>query len=165
MMAFGGVLPELIYSGIAFWAVDLLQKDKEIFELIKVSAVPLLIGMGIYLWVQKPKPIDEPFNYKGSLFKGFVLAMLNPQLITFWFAWILVAYEVIDFEQYQLLSPKFTFILGTAFGAYMMLMIFIWLTNKYRTQVIKWMEKLKLHKVLGAIFVVVALALLFDYLF
>jgi len=165
MMALGGVLPELLYSGIAFWAVEMLQNDEHLFELIKVSAVPLLIGMGLYLFFQKPKPIDEPFNYKGSFFKGLVLALLNPQLITFWFAWILVAYEFINFDQFTLISPKYTFILGTAFGAFLMLMVFIWLTKKYRSQVIKWIEKLQLHKVIGGIFIAVALVLLYDYLF
>jgi len=54
--------------------------------------------------------------------------------------------------------------LGTAFGAWLMLMVFIWLTNRYRSQVIKWIERLQLHKVLGVVFVLVALVLLYDYL-
>jgi len=164
MMALGGVLPELLYSAIAFWAVDLLQKDEELFALIKVSAVPLLIVMGLYMFFQKPKAYSEPYSHSGSFFKGLVLALLNPQLITFWFAWILVAYNWINFDEYTVVSPKLGFIIGTAFGAYMMLHTFIWLTVKYKDKVILWIERLKLHKIIGALFVVIAIVLLIDYL-
>jgi len=164
LMALGGVLPELLYSAIAFWGVEFLQKDEELFELIKVSAAPLLIIMGLYMFFQKPKPYTEPFSYSGSFFKGLVLALLNPQLITFWFAWILVAHSWLDFDEYIVISPKIAFIIGTAFGAYVMLLSFIWLTTRYKEKVIKWIERLQLHKIIGALFIVIAIALLVDYL-
>lgn len=185
-MALGGVLPELIYSAIAFGAVELLADNEQLFTYIKLSAVPILIGMGIYMYRQKTQKSEynEPFSYKGSFFKGFALAMLNPQLITFWFTWILVAYQFIDFHPSSMLSgylsllyqpllkifpawlffssAQLSFIFGTAAGAYLMLRVFIWLTHKYKQKVIQTIERLNLNKIIGLIFIGIALLLLLN---
>ncbi|MCB9246176.1 MAG: LysE family transporter [Flavobacteriales bacterium] len=164
LMAIGGVLPELLYSWIAFEGVQFLQGNEKLFAILKVSAVPVLIGMGIYMYRQKPRTHSEPYSFSGSFFKGLVLALLNPQLITFWFAWILVAYNWIDFGTYVLISPKWAFIIGTAFGAFLMLLIFIWLASRYKRKVIEWMDKLKLNKIIGMLFILIAVVLLIEYL-
>lgn len=163
-MAIGGVLPEILYSWIAFEGVELLQNNERLFSILKVSAVPVLVGMGIFMYRQKPKSHSEPYSFSGSFFKGLVLALLNPQLITFWFAWILVAYNWIDFTGDGVITPKWAFIFGTAFGALVTLILFIWLATRYKRKVIEWMDKLKLNKVIGIIFIVVALIILVEYL-
>lgn len=165
LVALGGVLPEIFYSAIAFWAVELLANNEKLYEILQISVVPVLLIMGIVIIFQKPKEYSEPYSYSGSFFRGFVLASVNPQLITFWFAWILVLKGQINMDEGTFISPKLTFVIGTAFGAYLMLRIFIILTEKHKEKVLKWMARLKLNIWVGAIFISIALFILLKYYF
>lgn len=141
-MALGGVLPELLYSGIAIFGVEMVRTNHALFDKLKFAVVPIMIAMGIYFLFTKSDPdkIKEDTSKHSAFYKGVVLAMLNPQLITFWFGWLLIAYNFLEFGNYSFISPKITFILGTAVGAYITLRIFIYITVRNRERILNWMR-------------------------
>ncbi len=153
-MALGGVLPELLYSGIAIFGVEMVRTNARLFEILKYAVVPVLILMGVYFLFkkEKEKQLGEVKSQRNSFLKGFVLAMLNPQLITFWFGWLLIANSFMDFQTYTFVSPKLTFVLGTAAGAYIMLRIFIYVTVRNREKILGWM-KFRINTLVGIILI------------
>ena len=153
-MALGGVLPELFYSAVALFGVEMVKTNTRLFEILKFAVVPVLVLLGIYFLFKKEGNggITEHKSQHGSFFKGIILAMLNPQLITFWFGWILIAHNFIDFNQYVLISPRISFVLGTAVGAYIMLRIFIYLTVRNRDLILKSM-KIRINAAVGVILI------------
>jgi threonine/homoserine/homoserine lactone efflux protein len=160
-MSIGGVLPEILYSGIALAGMEYLQENDSVKQILKMAAVPILLFFGLYFYVSRQKEIQEKNATKsGSFLKGLVLALLNPQLIVFWFAWLSIAYTIFDFEAYTLLSPKVTFTLGTAVGAFITLRLFIFLTIKYHYRIFKWF-KFPINKMIGLILIGLALVQLF----
>ena len=157
-MALGGVLPELLYSAIAIFGVELVRTNQKLFDVLQSAVIAILIGMGVFFLFQKQDPdaIQEDKSQKRSFLKGLLLAMVNPQLITFWFGWLLIAYTFLDFDDYSLISPKLTFVLGTAVGAYIMLRILIYITVRNRDRILGWM-RFPINKVIGWILVAIGL--------
>lgn len=157
-MALGGVLPELLYSAIAIFGVKLVKSNQQLFNGLKFVVIPVLIGLGIYYLLKKEADhaIEADKSKRNSFWKGLFLAMLNPQLITFWFGWLLIADNFLEFEQYTYVSPKLTFVIGTALGAYIMLRIFIYFTVRHREKILGWM-KVKINMVVGGILILLGL--------
>lgn len=157
-MALGGVLPELLYSAIAIFGVELVKSNEKLFNALKYAVVPILILMGIFFIFKKTKEAEfqEDKSNHRSFWKGVFLALLNPQLITFWFGWLLVSDNFLDFDNYTIISPKITFVLGTAVGAYIMLRIFIFITIRNRERILGWM-KIKVNVLVGSILIILGL--------
>jgi threonine/homoserine/homoserine lactone efflux protein len=157
-MALGGVLPELLYSAIAIFGVEMVKTNARLFEILKYAIVPILIVMGIYYIVKKDrsKEFTEDLSKRNSFFKGIFLALLNPQLITFWFGWLLIADNFLNFESYTFVSPKITFVLGTSVGAYIMLRIFIYITVRNRDRIMGWL-KIRIGTIIGSILIALGL--------
>jgi threonine/homoserine/homoserine lactone efflux protein len=158
LMALGGVIPEVLYSGIAIYGVNILQTNETLFEALKYAAVPILFGMGLFFFLQKPKEIKEDTSAKTSFYKGLFLALLNPQLITFWLGWLIigVSADYFDLHTFTYISPKLTFMLGTAVGAYISLRIFIYIAVRNREKIKKWL-KINVNVLVGLILMGLAL--------
>ena len=160
-MSIGGVLPEILYSGIAIVGMEYLQENDSVKQILKLAAVPILFLFGLYFYFSKQKEVEEKDASKsGSFFKGLVLAMLNPQLIVFWFAWLSIAYTIFDFEAYTIVSPKVTFAIGTAVGAFITLRFFIFLTLKFQDRILKWFT-FPINKIIGLILIGLAILQVF----
>lgn len=157
-MALGGVIPEIIYSGIAIFGVDILQKNETIFTWLKFIVVPVLFSMGVIFLLQKPKDFSEDKSKRSSFNKGFFLALLNPQLITFWLGWLIIGVGAgyFDLDSYTFISPKITFMLGTAVGAYATLRFFIYITMRNKDKILGWL-KIKVNVLVGMILIALSL--------
>lgn len=86
-MALGGSIPEFIYAALAFhfatWLLEALGLEEREVALV-VGGV--LVALGVYfLFLFKPVFDLERVNVKATgIRKGFLIGMLNPQLIIFW---------------------------------------------------------------------------------
>ena len=164
MIAVGGVIPEFIYTLIAIYSVDLLSQNEQLFQFLQYLVVPVLIGIGLFMILKKSHKEIKPVTFTGSFVKGFVLASLNPQLITYWIAWLLVIHDYVDFESYVILSPKIAFAIGASAGAFAMLRLFIFLTERYKPFINKWL-KVDINKVMGAVFILVGIFVIIKNVF
>lgn len=152
MIALGGVVPEFIYTMVAIYSVDILSQNEALFSILEYLVVPVLIGMGLFMIFRKKRKEIKPVTFTGSFVKGFVLASLNPQLITYWIAWLLVIHDLINFEVYTVLSPRIAFGIGASAGAFAILRLFILLAERYKTLLNRWM-KVDVNVIIGSIFI------------
>ncbi|TXI78349.1 MAG: hypothetical protein E6Q44_11655 [Flavobacteriales bacterium] len=86
-MALGGSIPEFIYAGIAFhfasWLLGVMGIDAHGVALL-VGSILILLGL-YFAFLFKPVFDLDQVNVKATgVRKGFLLGMLNPQLIIFW---------------------------------------------------------------------------------
>ena len=86
-MALGGSIPEFIYAALAFhfasWLLDTLGLDTKGVTIL-VGSVLIILGL-YFAFLFKPTFVLDRVNVKATgVRKGFLLGMLNPQLIIFW---------------------------------------------------------------------------------
>ncbi|MBP6511915.1 MAG: LysE family transporter [Bacteroidia bacterium] len=161
-MALGGILPEIIYSAIALFLYKKAAEFSFIKETLNILFIPLLLMAGIYLLKKKPSK-EEIKNQNGHDFtNGFMIGMVNPLLIPFWLIWI---QQVVQ-RGYLELSNFYTqaaFVLGTAVGALVLLLVVAFNTVRYKTQLEK-IIKGRLNFLLGLICIILACVELFRLL-
>lgn len=84
--AWGGALPELLYSGIAFVAANRILAFTGRFHISpeRITAV-VLVGLGLYIaFGMKPFHIKEEPDVRSGFRRGLLLGLMNPQLALFW---------------------------------------------------------------------------------
>jgi hypothetical protein len=94
----------------------------------------------------------KPIQY---LFKGFLLAILNPQLLPFWM-FIQVYFSSIPFLRIQSNLQKISYILGSGVGAFILLAFFIIIALKYRETILKYINNKYFFKALSLLFFALA---------
>lgn len=166
-LAIGGVLPEIPYTFIALYATRSVETLEKYKTHLGIGVGLILLVLGLSYFFRKPKtskPAKQKKTLKaGSFFKGFLLAAANPQLILFW-SGILILLQtgsltvgksntpLIDFKAAGFISPKWSFALGAAFGAFAILYLYIVLSGKYRTRLLSLLGD-KLGKIVGLVFI------------
>ena len=168
-LAFGGVLPEIPYVLIAIWGVsyaDVLQGYKSIIT-VAVGLVFILIGIRYVFIKNMIAPIKEFKSDRGGhnyLYKGFLLALANPQLIFYWLTWLLLIQTgmvtdltdgliSLDFTGTYFYSTRIAFALGAVFGAFLVLWIYVKLASRYKAKLIHIMGN-KLTVIVGLVFMI-----------
>lgn len=99
----------------------------ENFELITAVVMLALGGVSLYT-AKNPSPMVERFNESG-LRKGFILGILNPMALPFWFA--MTAY--IRSQRWVTLDTNtelHAYLLGVALGGFALMMVFFFLARK-----------------------------------
>lgn len=84
--AWGGALPELLYSAIAFVAANRILAFTERLHISpeRITAV-VLVGLGLYIALaMKPFHIKDQPDVRSGFRRGLLLALMNPQLVLFW---------------------------------------------------------------------------------
>ncbi len=159
-VGFGGSLPELLYAGIAFYITELIDFDSFNNIWLSFITLPVFIFLAVYNFrkkdtqnIKNPK-ILSPSHRKG-FFEGFVLAMLNPQLITFWLV-IIAFFKTKGLLVDVTFAQQFFFVAGTALGAFALQLTFIALANKYKNQIMEKMGK-NFNKIIGGLFLLLAI--------
>jgi len=156
IVALGGVLPEIIYSSIAVLGANLILQYPLLMQILGWFIVGLLFVLGIYYIF---KPFHEKFvrPSKGAGFtKGFMLAMLNPQLLAFWLGILVYMEGFVDFQNGSFISPYITFVFGTAFGAWCLLYLFTRLSVAYEVK-LKALLKNNINRIVGCLFILLAM--------
>ncbi|TAF94271.1 MAG: hypothetical protein EAZ14_08575 [Runella slithyformis] len=158
-VAVGGVLPEMVYAVLAVWAGSWLVIYPTVWQTLEWLAVPALLILGFFTYCTPERaPLVSVATSRGSkpLLRGFALGLLNPQLFPYWLV------VLVQFKSYKLLnistfSQKMAFVLGTAGGAFGLLLGFIYLAYRRKAWLMQQLGQVPLNKYLGAFFGLLAL--------
>lgn len=163
LVALGGCIPEFIYATAAVRVGMWLEKNPEIWRMMEWASIPILILIGVMLLRTSNQPIKVKALDKAhsDVLKGFTLAMLNPQLFPYWL-FILVQFQ--GYKQLNIEQPaeQIAYAAGASLGAACLLSGVAYFTNRYREKLLNKLGKINLNKVLGGIFILLALIQLFK---
>lgn len=169
-MTFGGVIPEIIYGILAVEGLKLFEQYPLVFEMMQWSVLPVLLFVGWnYL---KPKPVKEQIDeildvnqrsanseitsLTGDVLKGFLLSLLNPQLLPFWLI------ILINYQNYQVLHientlDKVSFVLGASAGAFFLNYFCAYIANRKRGLIFEYLSPKMFDTIMGWTFIAIAL--------
>ena len=159
-LACGGCLPEIIYGFLALHGVMFFENHPHFFKILQWSIVPVLLVAGIMLFLKKKQTVETkplPKSHKVSLSEGFILAILNPQLIAFWTV-ILVNYKNYPTLKIDDVSSEIAFLIGTSAGAFGILYFFARLAHKQRQRIFKRIPTHLLNQITGGLFLLIGFA-------
>lgn len=169
LVASGGCVPELIYSSLAIWGVEFIGRHESFFKIFELIVIPVFLGLGIFNYLKKEKngttDTDAPLSLptkSGSFLKGFTLGMLNPQLFIFWFT-SLVYINSFKFMEINNTYSKVSFVVGTAAGAFILLLIIASVTHRKKAFITKSLSKYNINKIVGIIFIVLAAVQAYNF--
>jgi len=153
----GVCLPEFIYSSFALFAAAWLLHRQQILSVLEWGIVPVLIGFGVFNLLKKTKtePEETAAAKAADFFKGFLLSTLNPQLLPFWLA-ILVMLNGYEFFRITTVADKIAFIAGTGCGEFALISLVVWLTGKFRDYLLEKVKRWNFNKVFGWLFILLA---------
>lgn len=152
LVALGGCLPEIFYAGLALFAAEEIMQHKKLIEIFGYLMIPVFVALGIYYLNAKPASINP--DAKPAGFKtGFMLGMVNPQLILYWTLMFLYLGKWIAEDSFitKVLLP-----LGAAAGAFVALWMFAVLAVRKR----EWLlvkSGYQFEKLIGILFISLAI--------
>jgi threonine/homoserine/homoserine lactone efflux protein len=156
-VASGGCLPEMGYAGLAIFASSLIQTS--FFFYLEIAVIPIFALIGVLYWRTPPRnqPLTPdspmPLSPLGGLsffWLGFGLACLNPQLLIFWFS-VAVFLNSFDVSRLNDLGKEIAFVLGTSFGAWLLLSGLAWLIHKNKSWA-DYLQRRNMNQLVGGIF-------------
>ena len=164
LLAFGGVIPEIIYGYLAVEGLMLFEKYPKVFSVMNWTVVPILLGLGIQQILHsekskqfvKPLKIVEETALKGASTRGFFLSLFNPQLLPYWIV-ILINYQHYNFLKISDFSDKLFFVLGTSTGAFTLNYVYAYLAFKQREKIFKYLNQSHFEQIIGWTFVVMGI--------
>jgi threonine/homoserine/homoserine lactone efflux protein len=163
LVALGGVMPEFIYCSLAVYANKFLLQNTYAQWSLNTLFTALMFILGILLWFKKHKPTVINNNIVLStstssryFFKGFSLALLNPQLLPFWIM-VQVYFNSTELLQLKTNAHKITYILGAGLGALVLLISLIYIVTTYKNKVLILINNKYYYKVLAVVFIGIAL--------
>jgi threonine/homoserine/homoserine lactone efflux protein len=159
-MALGASIMELPYSYLAVLAIQYVSAYQSIHIYLEVAAIVILLSVGTYILLfQKGKDIEaEDAREKWSLhplWKGMLVAAFNPMLVGFW---LVLSQLGVSWKCMNVHDPyeKAGFVLGTALGAFALLMVVVMFTNKIK-QYAKPRAIFYLNRAIGGLFIVLGI--------
>lgn len=158
LVAIGGSIPEFIYSILALSTGLFLQQLPGAFFVFRVITVLVLLTIGLFFLLKKQSSNAELQQHPERRFflKGFVLGILNPQLLPFW----LIVYT--SFFSFTGLAIDSTieyigFVAGTGCGAFALHLVLIYFTDSFRVKLTRWVQFPYLNRIIGGFFVLLAI--------
>lgn len=155
-MAVGGAIPEVLYCAAAFGGSLFLFREKEFACWLSVISVPVFLLAGIRIWRRSGNVKQE--KHAGikhyPLFSGFLLGLLNPMLFAFWLLAINFFTQA-GWAELDMFSNRLAFTLGTATGAFLLLLMLAWLVERRRNS-ITFFSRGRVDKIIGATFIIFA---------
>lgn len=164
-IAFGGVIPELIYSWLAIYAAKMSFLNEHIYFL-KWAIVPMFLGIGCMNLLQKNKlsaTKETNKTYNKNIAIGFFLALFNIQLFPFWLS-VIIFLKTLGMMQTQTLYTNIAFTLGTALGAFALLATLIYFTNWKKDYFVNKLKSYNLNTIFGYLFLILGLVQLINLL-
>jgi threonine/homoserine/homoserine lactone efflux protein len=159
LLAFGGVIPEIIYGYLAVEGVMIFEKYPIIFNVMQWTVVPILFTLGIQQIIVSRKPkqiieshVDAPSNVVQGTVRGFLLSITNPQLLPYWIV-ILINYQNYNFLRISELLDKFLFVFGTSTGAFALNYVYAYITFRQRERIFKYMNENRFEQIIGWTFI------------
>jgi threonine/homoserine/homoserine lactone efflux protein len=156
----GGVLCESTYAYLATEGVMLFEKYPKVEYWIHWAIIALLLIIGMVTFFQKSTEIkheEVPVRSRFlSFLKGISLSLFNPALLPFWVV-VLLEYKHREFLKITTLSEKMFFVLGAATGTFLLVYSYAFIANKKRNSVFKYLTDTRLNKIMGSIFIGLAI--------
>ncbi|CCH53665.1 hypothetical protein BN8_02778 [Fibrisoma limi BUZ 3] len=162
-LALGGSLPEIGYSALAAGGLMLIPMNSGWTMFLTIAPIPVLLGAGVAAFRQKPvllttSPVSPPAL---PFWKGLALGGTNPQLLPFWSAvWLYLSQVTIGS---RMLVPagqvgsQLVFALGTAVGAFGLLVSIVWLADRQRYRIVRYLSGPWINRLTGSLFIGMAL--------
>jgi threonine/homoserine/homoserine lactone efflux protein len=155
-VAFGGILGEMGYTYLAMEGVNFFDKYPTIVLGIQWAIIVILLVVGMFTFFQKHTQIEsENVQVKGSLlsvFKGITLSLFTPALFPFWIV-VLLEYRKYDFLKISSISDKIFFVLGAETGTFLLVYTYAFIANKKRNLIFKYLSDNRLSKLIGCIYI------------
>jgi threonine/homoserine/homoserine lactone efflux protein len=156
----GGSVPEIFYTALAFVIIEQIDPAQFSHNWMHAVTIPLFLLLAFINLRKKfiPKNIDTQSTptHRRGFWEGFVLAALNPQLITFWLL-IIAFLKTKDILVSGTLLQQGAFVLGSAAGAFVLQLTFIAVAGRYKDWIVKKAGK-SFNKLIGGLFLLLALA-------
>jgi threonine/homoserine/homoserine lactone efflux protein len=158
LLAFGGVIPEIIYGYLAVEGVMIFEKYPIVFKIMQWAVVPILLFLGIQQIInsRKPKQIIKHSNIVQGASKGFFLSISNPQLLPYWII-ILINYQNYNFLKVSELSHKLFFVFGTSLGAFALNYVYAYIAYNQRERIFKYLTENHFEQIIGWTFVLMGI--------
>jgi threonine/homoserine/homoserine lactone efflux protein len=167
-MSLGACIPELPYTFGAILAVQYVSAFQNFSTLFELATAIVLLAIGIYsTFFQSQKKIDlekstEIERFKVHPFwKGAIIGSLNPMIFAFWLVTAEVATNT-GWLDTNLMSQKISFMLGSAIGALMLLILVTIFTHNIKQKLTTSITSL-LNKTIGVTFILLGLVQAFKF--
>jgi len=157
-LSIGGSLPEMIYATLAVFVGMLIEKNALFLQSVEWVTVFVFIIFGLINIYKKSETQYEKVDYKSGtkdFLKGFALAILNPQLLIFWFG----VYIYLDGNGLNIKnnSSKLAFVTGASFGALLLLWSLILISHRKKDKIYSLLKNYNIKKLIGWFFISLAL--------
>lgn len=163
-VSFGGALPEVLYAFLAVQGIEFLGNDSFIVRYATYFFAPVLIIIGLYTLFIKKKPKEVISETKGSkagdFGKGLVLALLNPQIFTYWIA-VMIYIGSTGIYEVNSWTEKLSFTFGAAVGALGLFITFAAISIRNKEKINSLVAG-NINKVMGWIFIVLGIVQLVN---
>ena len=155
MIAFGASVMEFVYTFVALFSLDFFNQNATVANYIKIFAIIIFLGMGIfYLWKKStPKMQTAPDKKRKDFIRGFLVGAMNMLIVPYWIffgMWLKSNGLVFDSTFYIII-----FSLGATVGALLAFFGYIWL-SEYIVKKIKEINRYT-NKVIGCMFLGLAI--------
>ncbi|PWK17467.1 threonine/homoserine/homoserine lactone efflux protein [Arcicella aurantiaca] len=161
LMAFGGVIPEIIYGYLAVEGVMIFEQYPTVFTFMNWAVIPILLVLG-FIQIYSPKTNKTEItkssdtHHFNNIGKGFFLSLFNPQLLPFWIV-ILVNYQNYELLKINSLTDKIFFVLGTSLGAFALNYVYAYIAYKQRERIFKYLNQNRFEQIIGWTFIAMGL--------
>jgi threonine/homoserine/homoserine lactone efflux protein len=155
-VAFFGILPEFIYSLVAFFGYAYLSQKPETLKILEVGIIPLFLLFGIFNFYKKNKDnaTKEFPDVSETAFRAFKYGIFNPMLISFWILSLLLLGNYVNIQSPAQITA---FWLATGTGGFLTKLTFSLLTLAFREKVFMVFKRFSINKIIGVLFVLVAI--------
>ncbi len=156
-LAVGGSLPEMIYSTIAIYCGVAIEKNIFFLQSIEWLTIVAFLILGLQNIYKMPRSDFKQVGYKGGgkdFFTGFILALLNPQLLIFWFG--IFIYLDTNWLMIKSFAERLAFVTGTSFGSFVLLYTLASLSHRYKEKIYILLKSFSIHKLTGWFFILLA---------
>lgn len=167
-LALGGVLPEIPYTLIAIFGTQYVEVLEGYKSQLGIATGIVFIILGLSYVLRKPKKVEHlEISETGAIAhfsKGFLLAIANPQLIFFWSGYLILfqtgtfssGVPFFSFGESIWDPVKWSFAIGAALGAFLILFLYTKLSTIFRHKLLKIIGD-KLSFIIGGVFVILGI--------
>lgn len=156
----GGVLCESTYAYLAIEGIMLFDKYPKLDFWINWAIIFILLLVGTSTFLQKTTDIkNEQITINGrfvSFLKGISLSLFNPALLPFWVV-VLLEFKNYEFLLINSVTEKVSFVLGAGTGTFLLVYTYSIIAEKKRNIVFNYLTDDRLNKLIGGIFISLAI--------
>jgi len=151
-LALVAVLPEFLYAAGSVFLSEWLERNP-LFQTYAQGFLPfILFGVGMAL-VLKRKTLNKGKFHGSMKAKGLLLGLLNFQLPLYWLG-IVMAFSHLFGWTFKTFPEKLALILGAGFGAFSMLLVWIWVFDRLANS---RFQQVPFSRIFGLILIAIAI--------